>query len=99
MTRADGSTATFVVDKGVVSHTRGIRNTTNRAELRLITCGGTYDDDKGYLSNVVASDTWSQRATLRIECSINPHADSRALFYGWREHRVLLPACFRSVGR
>lgn len=29
-------------------------DTTNRAELRLITCGGSYDEDAGYLGNVVA---------------------------------------------
>jgi sortase (surface protein transpeptidase) len=56
--RADGRTAVYTVDavrtyeksrfpgKKVYGH-RG------RPELRLITCGGTYDRRKGYASNVV----------------------------------------------
>jgi sortase (surface protein transpeptidase) len=58
--RRDGSTAVFVIDR-VHSYqkdqfpTRAVYgNTTNRAELRLITCGGEYDDKLGYLGNTVA---------------------------------------------
>lgn len=59
VTRADASVATFVVDQVSVfpkanfpTH-RVYGNTTSRAELRLITCGGTYDETTGYVSNVV----------------------------------------------
>ena len=59
--RKDGSTATFVVDK-VASYpkarfptTEVYGNTTSRAELRLITCGGSFDDRSGhYVDNVIA---------------------------------------------
>jgi hypothetical protein len=58
--RQDGSTAVFVTDR-VQSYqkdefpTRAVYgNTTNRAELRLITCSGEYDDKLGYLGNTVA---------------------------------------------
>ena len=59
--REDGSTATFVVDK-VASYSKArfptaevYGNTTSRAELRLITCGGSFDDHTGhYVDNVVA---------------------------------------------
>jgi sortase (surface protein transpeptidase) len=58
--RRDGSTAVFVIDR-VHSYlkdqfpTRAVYgNSTNRAELRLITCSGDYDDELGYLSNTVA---------------------------------------------
>ena len=59
--RKDGSTATFVVDK-VASYSKArfptaevYGNTTSRAELRLITCGGSFDDHTGhYVDNVVA---------------------------------------------
>ena len=59
--RQDGSTATFVVDK-VASYSKArfptaevYGNTTSRAELRLITCGGSFDDRSGhYVDNVVA---------------------------------------------
>jgi sortase (surface protein transpeptidase) len=59
--RKDGSTATFVVDK-VASYPKAsfptsevYGNTTSRAELRLITCGGSFDDRSGhYVDNVVA---------------------------------------------
>ncbi len=59
--RQDGSTATFVVDK-VASYAKArfpttevYGNTTSRAELRLITCGGSFDDRSGhYVDNVVA---------------------------------------------
>lgn len=60
VTRADGSVATFSVDRVSVfpkadfpTH-QVYGNTTDRAELRLITCGGTFDDDTGYDDNVVA---------------------------------------------
>lgn len=57
--RQDRSTAVFIVD-----HVRSYRkdqfptrkvygNSTDRAELRLITCGGEYDDKLGYLNNTV----------------------------------------------
>jgi len=59
--RADGSTATFVVDKverypkDSFPTSKVYGNTTNRAELRLITCGGSFDQRTGhYLDNVVA---------------------------------------------
>jgi hypothetical protein len=59
--RKDGSTATFVVDK-VASYPKArfptsevYGNTTSRAELRLITCGGSFDDRSGhYVDNVIA---------------------------------------------
>ena len=61
VTRQDGSVATFVIDsvesyKKAEFPTRDVySNTTNRAELRLITCGGEFDDDTGhYLDNTVA---------------------------------------------
>ena len=58
--RADGSTATFVVDrveqfdKATFPTHEVYGDTTGRAELRLITCGGAYDEQLGYLGNVVA---------------------------------------------
>ncbi len=59
--RADGSTATFRVDrvaryaKDAFPTAEVYGNTTNRAELRLITCGGTFDRRTGhYVDNVVA---------------------------------------------
>jgi hypothetical protein len=59
--RRDGTTATFVVDK-VAAYPKArfptaevYGNTTNRAELRLITCGGSFDDRSGhYVDNVIA---------------------------------------------
>ncbi len=60
VTRADGTIGTFLIDrveafdKATFPTHQVYGNTTNRAELRLITCGGTYDEDKGYLGNVVA---------------------------------------------
>ena len=58
--RKDGSVASFVIDR-VKQYdkdkfpTRAVYgNSTNRAELRLITCGGQYDRKTGYLSNIVA---------------------------------------------
>ena len=59
VTRDDGSTAAFVIDR-VKSYdkdefpTREIYGTTDRAELRLITCSGEYDNELGYLGNTVA---------------------------------------------
>lgn len=59
VTREDGSVATFAVDKVDTYEknafpTRAVYGTTNRAELRLITCSGEYDSETGYLSNTVA---------------------------------------------
>ena len=59
--RRDGTTARFVVDK-VAAYPKAqfpttavYGNTTSRAELRLITCGGSFDDRSGhYVDNVVA---------------------------------------------
>jgi hypothetical protein len=57
--RRDGSVATFTIDR-VESFekeafpTRDVYGPTPRSELRLITCGGRYDDRAGYLSNTVA---------------------------------------------
>jgi sortase (surface protein transpeptidase) len=57
--RSDGRTATFEVDRvEQVSKssfpTRRVYGATPRPELRLITCGGTFDASSGhYLSNVV----------------------------------------------
>ena len=59
--RRDGTTARFIVDK-VAAYpkaqfptTEVYGNTTSRAELRLITCGGSFDDRSGhYVNNVVA---------------------------------------------
>ncbi len=59
--RKDGSTATFVVDQ-VASYSKArfpttevYGSTTSRAELRLITCGGSFDDRSGhYVDNVIA---------------------------------------------
>jgi hypothetical protein len=56
--RRDGSVAMFTIDR-VVSFakasfpTRAVYGPTTRAELRLITCGGTYDAQSGYLRNTV----------------------------------------------
>jgi hypothetical protein len=60
VTRADGKTATFVVD-GVEQYAKDkfptlkvYSNTTNRSELRLITCGGSFDRKIGhYRDNIV----------------------------------------------
>lgn len=60
VTRADGTVAAFVIDrvglfdKASFPTHEVYGDTTGRAELRLITCGGTYDEDDGYLGNVVA---------------------------------------------
>lgn len=59
VTREDGSIATFSVDR-VVTYpkdnfpTNAVYGATKRAELRLITCSGDYDNDTGYDSNTVA---------------------------------------------
>lgn len=60
VTREDGSVASFVIDR-VKQYdkdkfpTRAVYgNSTNRAELRLITCSGDFTDRDGYLSNTVA---------------------------------------------
>ncbi|TDE13056.1 class F sortase [Jiangella asiatica] len=59
VTRADGTAATFVIDRVTTYDkdefpTRSVYGATNRAELRLITCGGDYDEETGYDSNLVA---------------------------------------------
>ena len=57
--RADGTTATFVVDK-VASYPKDqfpteevYRGGFDRSEIRLVTCGGTFDKVKHYLDNVI----------------------------------------------
>jgi hypothetical protein len=59
VTRADGSTTTFVVDK-VASYPKDqfpteevYRGAFDQSEIRLVTCGGTFDRVKHYLDNVV----------------------------------------------
>jgi len=60
ITRKDGSTATFTIDRiqrFPKDHfpTAQVYGATNRAELRLITCGGSFDPKTGhYLDNIVA---------------------------------------------
>ena len=59
ITRADGTVATFSIDRVETFEkdsfpTRAVYGATNRAELRLITCNGDYEDDTGYDSNTVA---------------------------------------------
>jgi hypothetical protein len=60
VTRRDGSSATFTVDeirRFSKDHfpTNLIYGATDRAELRLITCGGSFDPKTGhYLDNVIA---------------------------------------------
>jgi hypothetical protein len=58
VTREDGSTATFAVRKVETYNkdafpTRAVYGTTDRAALRLITCSGDYDVERGYLANTV----------------------------------------------
>ena len=60
VTRDDGTVATFVVDsverfaKADFPTSRVYGNTTDRAELRLITCGGAFDPVTGhYVDNIV----------------------------------------------
>lgn len=56
--RADGRVAVFTVDK-VRTYTKEqfpdqeVYGSTGRPELRLLTCGGTFDRKTGYASNVV----------------------------------------------
>ncbi len=59
VTREDRSRVTFVVDK-VEVHPKDkfpteavYRGDFDQAEIRLVTCGGPFDRDKGYLDNVV----------------------------------------------
>jgi hypothetical protein len=59
LARVDGSVLTFVVDK-VASYAKDAfpteevyRGAFDRSEIRLITCGGTFDPVKHYLDNVV----------------------------------------------
>jgi Sortase domain len=58
--RKDGSTATFIVDRiqrfpKDQFPTARVYGSTNRAELRLITCGGSFDQKSGhYIDNIVA---------------------------------------------
>jgi sortase (surface protein transpeptidase) len=60
VTRADRSTARFVIDR-VARYSKAqfptaavYGNTTDRAELRLITCGGAFDQTTGhYVDNIV----------------------------------------------
>ena len=61
VTRDDGSLARFVVDKveryakDAFPTTAVYGDSTHRSELRLITCGGAFDDGTGhYVDNVVA---------------------------------------------
>lgn len=56
--RADGRVAVFTVDK-VRTYTKEqfpdqeVYGSTGRPELRLLTCGGSFDPKKGYESNIV----------------------------------------------
>ncbi len=59
VTRADGTKTTFLVDK-VATYPKDqfpteevYRGAFDRSEIRLITCGGTFDPVKHYLGNVV----------------------------------------------
>jgi sortase (surface protein transpeptidase) len=59
VSRADGSTTTFAVDK-VASYPKDqfpteevYRGGFDQSEIRLVTCGGTFDKVKHYLDNVV----------------------------------------------
>lgn len=59
VSRADGTTTTFVVDK-VASYPKDqfpteevYRGAFDQSEIRLVTCGGTFDKVKHYLDNVV----------------------------------------------
>jgi len=60
VSRKDGSTATFTVDRiqrfpKNQFPTAKVYGATNRAELRLITCGGSFDPKSGhYVDNIVA---------------------------------------------
>ncbi len=59
VSRADGTTTTFIVDK-VASYPKDqfpteevYRGDFTQSEIRLVTCGGTFDKVKHYLDNVV----------------------------------------------
>jgi len=61
VTRADGTRATFTIDsverfaKAEFPTSRVYGNSTSRAEIRLITCGGAFDRSTGhYVDNIVA---------------------------------------------
>jgi len=61
VTRADATVATFTIDavesfaKADFPTARVYGNSTNRAELRLITCGGAFDRTTGhYVDNIIA---------------------------------------------
>ena len=59
VTRHDGTRATFVVDRVVAVEknafpTREVYGATDRAELRLLTCSGEFDQQEGYLGNTIA---------------------------------------------
>lgn len=60
VTRKDGSVATFAIDK-VARYakadfpTSSVYGTTSRAEIRLVTCGGAFDQATGhYVDNIIA---------------------------------------------
>ncbi len=59
VSRADGSVLRFVVDKVALypkdrfPTDQVYRSTFDRAEIRLVTCGGTFDKVRHYLDNVV----------------------------------------------
>lgn len=71
VTRADGSIAVFTIDRVEIYDKASFPThevygkTTDRSELRLITCGGGYDQQAGYLSNVVAFGHLTAAAHLR----------------------------------
>ncbi|MEU0023569.1 class F sortase [Streptomyces rochei] len=58
ITRTDGVTARFTVDSVTQVPkkrfpSRAVYGPTRTAQLRLITCGGTYTEDGGYDSNII----------------------------------------------
>jgi LPXTG-site transpeptidase (sortase) family protein len=58
VTRKNGTVATFVVDRVEAVEkdafpTREVYGATDRAELRLITCSGEFDQQDGYLGNTI----------------------------------------------
>ena len=66
--RADGSVTTFTVDK-VATYPKDqfpteevYRGDFNKSEIRLVTCGGTFDKVKHYLDNVVVFGHLTQAA-------------------------------------
>jgi hypothetical protein len=77
--RADGSTAVFQVDK--VSRyakddfpTKTVYGNINHAGLRILTCGGAFDESTGhYLDNVVVfASLLESRHTLRQPIAVRP---------------------------